>query len=159
MGHFLSMKTLQLPKTNSETIVKAIKDCLIRFSLPLSHCRGQAYDGASNMSGYLNGVAAQIKKMFPQHYLYTASCIAQICVYSQLAISVPLSEMLWILLWKFHSWFITHLSNHPSLKLYKVRYVKKGADDHALSTPEDYFRKQYFEVLDLLINELDRRFR
>ena len=92
------MKKLQVPKTNSETKVKAIKDCLIRFSLPLSQCRGQAYEGALNMSGYLNGVAAQIKKMSPQHYLYTSLCIAQICVYSQLANNVPQSEMLWILL-------------------------------------------------------------
>ena len=35
---------------------------------------------------------------------------------------------------------------------------EKGANGHALSTPEDYFRKQYFEVLVLLINELDRCF-
>ena len=35
---------------------------------------------------------------------------------------------------------------------------KKGADGHAFSTPEYYFRKQYFEALDLLISELDRQF-
>ena len=101
--HEDAVELIQLPKTNSETIVKAIKDCLIRFSLPLSKCQGQAYDGASNMSGYLNGMVVQIKKLFQQHYLYTASHIAQICVYSQLANSVPLSEMVLILLWKFHS--------------------------------------------------------
>ena len=35
-----------------------VKDCLTRFSLPLSQCRGQAYDGAANMSGHISGVAA-----------------------------------------------------------------------------------------------------
>ena len=42
---------LQLPNTKAETIFSAIKDILIRCSLPISQCRGQAFDGASNMSG------------------------------------------------------------------------------------------------------------
>ena len=44
---------IQVPKTDSETLTNAIKDVLIRCMLPLSQCRGQAYDGASNMSGRL----------------------------------------------------------------------------------------------------------
>ena len=47
--HEDAVELIQLPKTNSETIVKAIIDCLIQFSL--SQCHGQAYDGTSNMSG------------------------------------------------------------------------------------------------------------
>ena len=35
---------------------------LIRCSLPLSQCRGQAFDGAANMSEENNGVQALIKK-------------------------------------------------------------------------------------------------
>ena len=38
---------------------------LIRFSLPLSQCRGQAYDGASSMSGHLSGLAVRITKDVP----------------------------------------------------------------------------------------------
>ena len=38
-----------LNKTSADAICDAIKDILIRCSLPLSLCRGQAYDGASNM--------------------------------------------------------------------------------------------------------------
>ena len=34
-------------------------------SLPLSLCRGQAYDGAANMQGKRNGVATRIKKEVP----------------------------------------------------------------------------------------------
>lgn len=34
---------------------------MIRCSLPISQCRGQAFDGASNMSGTRNGVQALIK--------------------------------------------------------------------------------------------------
>lgn len=39
----------------------AIKDILVRCALPLAQCRGQGYDGASNMMGHLRGVATQIK--------------------------------------------------------------------------------------------------
>ena len=42
---------IQVPKTDAETLSMAIKDVLIRCAIPLSQCRGQAYDGASNMSG------------------------------------------------------------------------------------------------------------
>lgn len=38
---------------------------LIRCVLPLEICRGQAYDGASNMMGHLTGVAQQIQRDYP----------------------------------------------------------------------------------------------
>ena len=53
---------IQLPNTKAQTIYSVIKDLLIRCSLPLSQCRGQAFDGAGNMSGIKNGVQALIKK-------------------------------------------------------------------------------------------------
>ena len=59
------VELINVPKTDAKTLTGAIKDCLIRLSLPLAQCRGQAYDGASNMSGHLNGVAAQIQKDVP----------------------------------------------------------------------------------------------
>ena len=49
---------LQLPNTLAETIFQAEKDILIRCSLPINQCRGQAYDGAANMSGIRKGVQA-----------------------------------------------------------------------------------------------------
>ena len=44
----------------SDTLVSAIKDTLVRLNVKLTDCRGQCYDGASNMSGSRRGVAAQI---------------------------------------------------------------------------------------------------
>ena len=44
----------------ADSLVHAIKDVLIRMNVKLSECRGQCYDGASNMSGNRNGVATQI---------------------------------------------------------------------------------------------------
>ena len=50
-----------LPDTKADTITVVTKDILLRCSLPLSSCRGQAYDGAANMQGKRTGVATQIK--------------------------------------------------------------------------------------------------
>ena len=33
---------------------------VLRMNLSVSNCRGQCYDGASNMSGHRNGVSTQI---------------------------------------------------------------------------------------------------
>ena len=43
----------------------------------ISNCCGQAYDGASNMSGWLNGVAARIQAIEKKaHYVHcTAHCM------------------------------------------------------------------------------------
>ena len=53
---------IQLPDTKAVTIFSSIKDILIRCVLPISQCRGQAFDGASNMSGIKNGVQALMKR-------------------------------------------------------------------------------------------------
>ena len=52
---------VHVPTITSKAITSAIKDVLIRCSLPISLCRGQGYDGAANMMGHLNGVAKQIQ--------------------------------------------------------------------------------------------------
>ena len=52
---------IQLPDAKAETF-SVIKDVLIRCSLPIVMCRGQAYDGAGNMSGIRNGVQALVKR-------------------------------------------------------------------------------------------------
>ena len=52
--------------TTTETLTLLIKDALCRFGLELCNCRGQAYDGASNMSGHLSGVQARISAQYPK---------------------------------------------------------------------------------------------
>lgn len=53
---------MELLNTKALTNYKENKDILIRCSLPLSQCRGQAYDRASNTSGIRNGVQALVKQ-------------------------------------------------------------------------------------------------
>ena len=61
-----------VPNIESDTIFLTIKDALIRLQLSLSQCRGQYYDGASNMLGKRSGVAKKIlecqPKAHPTHY-------------------------------------------------------------------------------------------
>lgn len=52
----------EVPSIDSDTLVAAIKDVLLRISLSHSNCRGQCYDGASNMTGCRNGVAAKLRQ-------------------------------------------------------------------------------------------------
>ena len=61
----------EIPDIKSSTIVSVIKDIMIRFQLQFDKCRGQCYDGASNMLGKKSGVAMQIKELQPKaHYTH-----------------------------------------------------------------------------------------
>ena len=80
---------IEVPKTDAATLTSALKDVLVRCVLPVSSCRGQAYDGAANMSGCLQGVATRIKSEEPAalHVHCLAHCLnlclqdsARICV-------------------------------------------------------------------------------
>ena len=58
----------------SDTIVCAIKDMLLRMQITLDNCRGQCYDGASNMLRKKSGVAKQIFEMQPKSYCSHCHC-------------------------------------------------------------------------------------
>ena len=60
--HEDTLGLVQLENMKANTLYSIIKDILIRCSLPIAQCRGQAFDGASNMSGAQNGVQALVKK-------------------------------------------------------------------------------------------------
>lgn len=50
---------------STATMVKVIKDALVRMNLGLSKCQRQCYDGASNMRGPRNGVVKQLRDEEP----------------------------------------------------------------------------------------------
>lgn len=60
----------QVSSIDSDTLTATITDCLLRMNLSLSNCRGQCYDGASNMTGAKKGVATQIRDQ-EQRAIYT----------------------------------------------------------------------------------------
>ena len=63
--HEAPIELINVPRTDSNMLTMLIKDSLIRMSLPITECRGQAYDGAANMLGHVRGVAAQIQTEEP----------------------------------------------------------------------------------------------
>ena len=56
---------VHVEKTDATSISSAIKDVLVRCSLPISQRRGQGYDGCSVMMGLLTGVATQLRQIEP----------------------------------------------------------------------------------------------
>ena len=70
-------------KTDSNKLTFALKDSLLRLCLPISQCHGQAYDGASNTSGCVDGAAAQIQKEFPAtFYVHCLAHCTNLCLQS-----------------------------------------------------------------------------
>ncbi len=60
-----SIGLFKLPDTKAETLFSVLKDMLTRCSLPLSLCRGQAYDGAATMQGRRKGLATLFRNEVP----------------------------------------------------------------------------------------------
>lgn len=54
------------PDIKANTIVSVVKDTLLRLNLDITRCRGQCYDGGSNMAGSKNGVKSQILRIEPR---------------------------------------------------------------------------------------------
>ena len=55
----------QIEDIKSETLFNSINDELNRMDIPLTDCRGQCYDGASNMVGAKTGVATRVNEIEP----------------------------------------------------------------------------------------------
>ena len=56
----------EIPDVKSSTIVSMIKEILTRYQLSMENCRGQCYDGASNMLGKTSGVVVELQKLQPK---------------------------------------------------------------------------------------------
>ena len=59
---YIGLKDMSDTGTNANSIVRELKDVLLRMKLKLDKCRGQCYDGCSTMTGAKNGVVVKIKE-------------------------------------------------------------------------------------------------
>lgn len=59
-----------LESTSADIIMLTIQDILLRLNLSINNCRGQCYDGASNMSGVRSSVVTRLAVLEPRS-LYT----------------------------------------------------------------------------------------
>jgi hypothetical protein len=77
--------------TSGEAIASLIESTCQSLGLDLHKCRGQGYDGASNMSGAVNGASSKINSKYPKAlYFHCAShklnlCIARSCQLTSIA--------------------------------------------------------------------------
>ena len=70
-NEFMVLK--KMPNTDADSIMRELKDVLLRKHLKLNKCRGQWYDGCSTMSGSKSWVAVQIKSK-EERALHTHCC-------------------------------------------------------------------------------------
>ena len=71
---------VHVPSITASVLTVAIKDILLRCSLPLVQCRGQGYDGAANMMGHLRGVASQYNLKRKEQFLFIVLRIVLMCL-------------------------------------------------------------------------------
>lgn len=65
---------IEVDQTDAKTLMETLRLALIALNVPLENCHGQAFDGASNMAGHLNGIAARFIQEVPKaHYIH---CLA-----------------------------------------------------------------------------------
>ena len=76
---FVHCKDGMSGKAISEKILESLKN----HGLDISLCRGQGYDGAGNMAGKIQGVAAKIQREYPQViYVHCGSHLLNLAVAS-----------------------------------------------------------------------------
>ena len=93
--HEDALELTALTRTDSETIKNAIQDFLLHYQLPISKCRGQAYDGASNMAGIIKGVAARIQNKEPSAvYVHCLVHSLNLCLQTLAKRVTPIKEAL-----------------------------------------------------------------
>ena len=76
---FLGLHTTT--ETTGEVLSKLLLEKLRDLGVDIRNCRGQTYDGASNMSGHLNGVQAHIQKVEPRAvYIHCANHVLNLAI-------------------------------------------------------------------------------
>lgn len=86
---------LETPSTTGEALTQLLIQELSRLGLPIEKLRAQAYDGASNMSGQYQGVAARIKRIQPKApYVHCHSHLLDLAVASACQKVTPLRNAL-----------------------------------------------------------------
>ncbi|XP_043227758.1 zinc finger MYM-type protein 1-like [Amphibalanus amphitrite] len=130
--------------TSGEALANHIKDALIRMQLPLQNCRGQAYDGAANMRGRIKGVSTRLQKECPSA-LYV-HCLAH-C--TNLALQEASRKCKIIR---------NALDITNQITIFVRNSPKAAGMLRELVKAKVYYRRQFYEVLDMLDTQLEDRF-
>ncbi|KAF2884279.1 hypothetical protein ILUMI_21900, partial [Ignelater luminosus] len=63
--HELFVGFYETTNTDASNLFNIVKVVILRFHLSFKECRGQCYDGASNMSGSVTGIQTRVKEVEP----------------------------------------------------------------------------------------------
>ena len=75
------VELIDVDQTDAATLASVVRQSCRKMVLSLDNCRGQAYVGASNMAGHLNGVAARIlKEASKAHYVHCLAHSLNLCL-------------------------------------------------------------------------------
>ena len=108
-GSWLILEMFFLENTSVIIIITALS----KYALDVQYLRGQSYDGAGNMTGKYEGVAAQIQRGYPKAaYFHCAAHALNLCIVAVCSVHA-IRNMHGTML----SFCLTfHLSNKLSLK-------------------------------------------
>ena len=59
--HFIGL--YEVDSIKADTLVACLKDSMLRMNWSAKNCRGQSYEGASNISGFRRDVATKIQQL------------------------------------------------------------------------------------------------
>jgi len=79
-----------LHSSTADALTSAILDVMLRLNIPLEKLRGYSFDGASNMSGRLNGVQAKLKEKQPKSMYVHCVCHSLDLVLQEASSEVPM---------------------------------------------------------------------
>ena len=145
-----------VPDIGVETTVSAIKDVLLTLQLSLVNCRGQCYDGASNMMGHKTGVAKRIQDLKALSGKRVA-CLTK-DVLQKIRNDTSFRSFYDVVLLKSKS---CPSMSGPMLprRIHAPRRIEIGTGEPTYPvTAQYYYRRIYFEAIDLMMNVIDQRF-
>lgn len=122
------LKFIDLPSASADTFYKSILTEIATLKIDISLCRGQAYDGASTMSGCIKGLQTRIKEHAPQAiYIHCVAHKLNLCLVESISSCTEIKlffgtlEQLYV--------FITE--SLPRLKIFER--IQKESDEKKMS--------------------------
>ena len=126
-------------------VAEKITTSLTNFHLDLSYLRGQAYDGAGNMAGVVNGTAAIISREYPLAlYLHCASHCLNLTIVKPLE-QTSIRNMMNII-FRIYQFFDSHPKRQQALEV----AITNSQDDSTVRKLKDLCRTRWVQRLDAL---------
>lgn len=120
----------QLDSCQAEYIHTAVDDILVRCQISWKDCRGLAFDGAANMAGIRNGVAARIQQHYPKAlFAYCHMHCLNLCVKDTVSDAVPLMRDFFSNILE-----LTSFIRHSPKRMAHLRHINSEQEDSQIQS-------------------------